>query len=260
MLHKKTVDAIKAHALAEYPRECCGLLIAQGRKEIYRPCVNLAQGTEQFRMAPEDWADAEDAGRILAVVHSHPDAPAQPSEADRASCEATGLPWVIVSVREGHFEELHQFAPTGWQAPLLGRQFFHGVLDCYTLVRDWYRWEAGIELLDFERADDWWNQGQDLYMQQFAQAGFSRIPDAAQILPGDVVLMAVRSPVANHAGIYLGSQPLAEAPGLHPVPNAMLQHLYGRLSERVVYGGYWQECTRAVVRHKDMAQKDLSHE
>ncbi|MGD9756432.1 MAG: C40 family peptidase [Comamonas sp.] len=255
MLHKKTVDAIKAHALAEYPRECCGLLIAQGRKELYRPCVNLAQGTEQFRMAPEDWADAEDAGRILAVVHSHPDAPAQPSDADRASCEATGLPWVIVSVREGQIEDVHQFAPTGWQAPLLGRQFFHGVLDCYTLVRDWYLREAGIELLDFERANDWWNQGQDLYMQQFAQAGFSRIPDAAQILPGDVILMAVRSPVANHAGIYLGSRPLAEAPGLYPVPNAMLQHLYGRLSERVVYGGYWQECTRAVVRHKDLAHE-----
>ena len=42
MLHKKTVDAIKAHALAEYPRECCGLLIAQGRKELYCLCVNLA--------------------------------------------------------------------------------------------------------------------------------------------------------------------------------------------------------------------------
>ena len=50
-----------------------------------------------------------------------------------------------------------------------------------------------------------------------------------------MILMAVRSPVANHAGIYLGSRPLAEAPGLYPVPNAMLQHLYGRLSERVVY-------------------------
>ena len=255
MLHKKTVDAIKAHALAEYPRECCGLLIAQGRKELYRPCVNLAQGTEQFRMAPQDWADAEDAGRILAVVHSHPDAPAQPSDADRASCEATGLPWVIVSVREGQVEEVHQFAPTGWQAPLLGRQFFHGVLDCYTLVRDWYRREAGIELMPYVSEDDWWNKGQDLYMDNFANAGFERLPDGAPLKPGDMILMAVRSPVANHAGIYLGSRPLAEAPGLHPVPNAMLQHLYGRLSESVVYGGYWQECTRAVIRHKDLAHE-----
>ncbi len=251
MLHKKTQAAVRAHALAEYPRECCGLIVAVGRREIYRPCRNLAQGLEQFRMSAEDWADAEDAGRVLAVVHSHPDHTAEPSDADRAACEATGLPWVIVSVRDGAIADVHQFAPSGWTAPLLGRQFFHGVLDCYTLIRDWYSREAGIKLPDFERADDWWNNGQDLYMQGFAEAGFERIPDGAPLQPGDVVLMSVRSPVANHAGIFLGARPLAEAPDLHPVPQAMLHHLYGRLSERVVYGGHWQEITRAVVRHKD---------
>lgn len=251
MLHKKTLAAITTHALAEYPRECCGLIVAIGRREAYRPCTNLAQGLEQFRMSAEDWADAEDVGRVLAVVHSHPDAPATPSDADRAACEATGLPWVIVSVRDGVAQDVQQIAPTGWTAPLLGRQFFHGVLDCYTLIRDWYQREAGIGLLDFERADDWWNQGQDLYMQGFAKTGFERVPDGAALQPGDVVLMAVRSPVANHAGIYLDKRPLAEAPDLHPVPNAMLHHLYGRLSERVVYGGHWQEIARAVVRHKD---------
>lgn len=248
---KKTLAAIHAHALAEYPKECCGLIVKAGRKEAYRRCANLSGDLEQFRMSAEDWAAAEDAGRVLAVVHSHPDAPAEPSEADRAACEATGVPWIIVSVREGAIAGLHRFAPSGWQAPLLGRQFFHGVLDCYTLIRDWYRREAGIELPDFAREDDWWNKGEDLYMEGFAQAGFARIPEGAPLQPGDVVLMSVRSPVANHAGIYLGTRPLLEAPGLHPVPNAMLHHLYGRLSERVVYGGHWQEITCAVVRHKD---------
>lgn len=251
MLHKKTMAAIQAHALAEYPRECCGLIVAVGRREEYRPCTNLEASTGQFRLGAQDWAEAEDAGRVLAVVHSHPDAPAAPSEADMAACEASGVPWVIVSVREGAVAEVHQFAPSGWRAPLLGRQFFHGILDCYTLIRDWYSREAGIELPDFERADDWWNNGQDLYMQQFGLAGFARIPEGAALQPGDVVLMAVRSPVANHAGVYLGMRGLAETPDLHPVPNAMLHHLYGRLSERVVYGGYWQEITRAVIRHKD---------
>lgn len=216
------------------------------------PCRNLAQDTGQFRMSAEDWAAAEDAGRVLAVVHSHPDAPAMPSEADRAACEATGVPWVIVSVRDGDITDVRQFAPTGWKAPLLGRQFFHGILDCYTLIRDWYAREACIELPDFEREDDWWKKGQDLYMQGFAKAGFGYIPDGAPLQAGDVVLMVVGASVANHAGIYLDKRPLAEAPDLHPVPNAMLHHLYGRLSERVVYGGYWQEVTRAVVRHKDL--------
>jgi cell wall-associated NlpC family hydrolase len=137
------------------------------------------------------------------------------------------------------------------RAPLLGRQFFHGVLDCYTLIRDWYEREAGIALPDFERSDDWWTKGQDLYMQGFAAAGFARIPDGAELRAGDVILMAVRAPVANHAGIYLDTRALAEAPDLHRVPNAMLHHLYGRLSERVVFGGYWRETTRAVVRHRD---------
>ena len=45
----------------------------------------------------------------------------------------------------------------------------------------------------------------------------------------------------------------AEAPGLHPLPDAMLHHLYGRDSERVVYGGFWRESTRAVLRYQGQA-------
>jgi len=51
-----------------------------------------------------------------------------------------------------------------------------------------------------------------------------------------VIVMQVRAPVPNHAGVYIGD-------GL------MLHHLYNRLSSRDVYGGYWQECTRIVLRH-----------
>lgn len=58
----------------------------------------------------------------------------------------------------------------------------------------------------------------------------------ADIRVGDVIVMQVRAPVPNHAGVYIGD-------GL------MLHHLYNRLSSRDVYGGYWQECTRIVLRH-----------
>lgn len=253
MLHPKTLEAIKAHAEAEYPRECCGLIIAKGRKELYVPCRNLAEGAkEQFRMSAEDWASAEDQGKVLAVVHSHPDHAPYPSEADRVACEETGLPWVIVSVREGKFEHVHQFAPSGYKAPLLGRPFFHGVLDCYSMIRDVYQREFGIDLLEREREDNWWNAGKDYYMEHFEEAGFRKLQPNEEIKVGDVILMAVHAKVANHAGVYLDKRPLSEAPHLFKVPNAMIHHLYGRLSERVVYGGYWAEQTRAIVRHKDM--------
>jgi proteasome lid subunit RPN8/RPN11 len=34
-MNKSTRAAIERHALAEYPRECCGLVIREGRKEVY---------------------------------------------------------------------------------------------------------------------------------------------------------------------------------------------------------------------------------
>lgn len=70
-MNKSTRAAIERHALAEYPRECCGLVIREGRKEVYVPCRNTASTpSEHFRLAPEDFAAAEDRGQVLAVVHT----------------------------------------------------------------------------------------------------------------------------------------------------------------------------------------------
>jgi len=67
--------------------------------------------------------------------------------------------------------------------------------------------------------------------------------------------MQVRAPVANHAGVLLGEAGLSEASDLSPVANGMIHHLYGRLSDRTVYGGYWRECTRLIVRHREMRKR-----
>ncbi|ELI9006663.1 Mov34/MPN/PAD-1 family protein, partial [Enterobacter roggenkampii] len=41
-MRQKTIDAIMAHAAAEYPRECCGVVAQKSRVERYFPCRNLA--------------------------------------------------------------------------------------------------------------------------------------------------------------------------------------------------------------------------
>jgi proteasome lid subunit RPN8/RPN11 len=240
----ETLEAFRGHAVAEYPRECCGLFIVVKGRERYVPCRNQAANpTEQFRLHPEDYAAAEDLGDVIAVGHSHPDVPARPSEGDLVACEASGLPWYIAAVTATGAGEVHRFQPSGYGAPLVGRQFFHGVLDCYTLCRDWYAREAGIVLPDFERTDGWWDDGRsDLYTAHFREAGFEPLPAGQPIRRGDAILMQVRSKngVPNHAGVYLDEG-----------RSLFLHHLYGRLSSRDVYGGMWAEYTRLIIRHKD---------
>lgn len=235
----RTENDFRAHAAAEYPRECCGLVVAVHGKDQYVPCRNLAENSaDNFVLSPEDYAAAEDIGDIIAVCHSHPDATNQPSEADKVVCGRGTLPWHIVSVNKaGETSDIITYAPADYEAPLVGRQFAHQVLDCYTLVRDYYARTLGINLLDFQRQDHWWNKGEDMYMQHFRDAGFE--PIKGDIKLHDVIIMQVRSPVANHAGVYIGE-------GL------MLHHMYNRLSTREVYGGYYQEVTRIIVRHKEV--------
>ena len=251
MLEKLALGDFKAHALRSYPQECCGLVVLTEQGQKYIECHNSAEkGKDSFRISAEERSYAEDQGEVIALAHSHPDWVNTPSEADRVACEASELVWAIVSVNDGIVSEPFYLKPQGSVAPLIGREFFHGVLDCYSLIRDYYLREHDIFLLDFEREDGWWEKDQELYLDNFEKAGFRRLLPEEEIAESDVIVMSVRSSKANHAGVYIGQRRLKECPHLARVPNAMLHHIYGRLSERAVYGGYWQDQTRAVLRHK----------
>jgi proteasome lid subunit RPN8/RPN11 len=225
-----------AHAADEFPREACGLLAIHKGRETYVPCRNIGVGTDQFVIHPEDYVRADRLGEIVGVFHSHPNLTAEPSQADKVACEATALPWFIVSYPSGQW---HEMQPSGYIAPLVGRAWAHGILDCYSVIRDWYRAERGIDLPNFDRFDEWWKRGQNLYLDNFGSAGFEALGavQSQDMDVGDVLLMQVASPVPNHAAIYLGD-------GL------ILHHLQGRLSSRDVYGGYWQKITTHILRHR----------
>jgi len=182
-----------AHAADEFPREACGLLIVQKGRETYIPCRNIGVGTDQFVIHPEDYVRADRLGEIVGVFHSHPHLPADPSQADKVACEASGLPWFIVSYPSGQW---HETQPSGYMAPLVGRAWAHGVLDCYSVIRDWYRAERGIDLPNFDRFDEWWKRGQNLYLDNFGSAGFEALGavQSQDMEVGDVLLMQVASP------------------------------------------------------------------
>lgn len=222
------------HAQEADPKEACGLIhVVKGRRRYYR-CANIAlTPDEHFVLDPCDYAMAEDKGDIIAVVHSHPVSRPEPSPADQLACNKTGLPWVIVNPKT---EEWGYCEPRNYELPYVGRQFVFGVVDCYTLIRDWYLREQGIALDDFPRRDLFWERGENLYVDGFKSQGFRQIP-LGDLQPGDAILMQLSADLPNHGAIYLGNQQI-------------LHHLQRRLSSRDVYGGYYLKNTAMALRHE----------
>ena len=223
---------ILQHAKAEDPRECCGLVAVVKGRQRYFPCRNIAQ-TPDEHFVLDGWHEVEDKGEVVAVVHSHPKTNPAPSTADRVACEKSELPWFVVNPKT---EGWGYCEPEGFELPYVGREFVHGVVDCYTLVRDWYAREYGIQLRDYDRRDQWWDHGENLYLENFQKEGFRKIP-VEELQRGDALLMNLVSPVPNHAAIYMGD-------------NQVLHHVQGRLSSRDVYGGYYGKSTACALRHE----------
>lgn len=255
-ISKQLQGDICAHAERVYPAEACGLLIKTAAGREYVPCANQARTPrEHFQIDQHDLVAAEDRGELLAIIHSHPDKAPTPSMADRVSCELHALPWGIVGWPGG---EMEWFKPTGFEAPLLGREFSHGLLDCWGACRDWYAREAGLQLPNFERHDLWWEDehGPSHYEDNFMAVGFERVdsPQRGDLLVLQVPTLGRPCFHPNHAAIYLGDEPAftsEPAPTLGGAGPFIYHHMPGRLASREVFGWSQANRVRLILRHKD---------
>ena len=73
MIDDKLKQEILAHAEQCKPQESCGFVVFDGQQNIYIPCVNISPDPiNYFEIASEEFIGAEEIGKIIALVHSHP--------------------------------------------------------------------------------------------------------------------------------------------------------------------------------------------
>ncbi len=258
-LTKSLKDKIIAHAWEVYPNECCGVIMGSQ----YHSCTNIAPDpANAFEIDPAEWVALAELGELRAIVHSHPSGEPMPSEVDKVQMGLHGVDWVIVGL--GHtptgatYCDIKSHKPTAYQSPLVGREYHHGVQDCYTLVQDYYSRELDIVLPNFPRADEWWeNENHEpLYENNFKKAGFEVV--TGEIQKHDVILCRIgRTHHINHALVFVGDGKLTSENTPDCVGNCLvLHHPHGRLSVREIYGESLQKRTALIVRHKELMNEN----
>lgn len=251
-------EAAKTHARSSYPSESVGV-VCDG---IYVPLRNAAAPAEEhieddkncpcqlcaFAVADDEYLNITTGRRVDMLIHSHPNGPLFPSEIDMAQQIAMDIPWGVVATDGERCSE-----PAVWGTkdiePMIGREFMHGVSDCYSIIRDAFRlgkdalseqdidgWPyEPIELPEVPRGDGWWDQdGKDLYTDLFGKFGFKKI-DASEARPGDVFLGSIHSKKLNHGGILVGN-------------DLILHHIPQRLSRREP-AGLWGRSADLWIRY-----------
>ena len=226
-------DAL-VHAKEQDPKESCGLLLEIKGKEKYFPCKNLSTYSQQcFIIDPEDYAKAEDRGKVLAVIHSHPVTPPVASQADMISCEESGLVWHIVNPKT---EQWGFYKPSGYKPPLIGRHWVWGITDCWSLVRDWYKENLGITLRDWDRPTTPEEFIDNPMFEKCAwRTGFRQLRPEEKLKNGDLLFMSIMATGLNHVAIFLDGD--------------VLHHLADRISCREPYNEWLLKCTGMRLRY-----------
>tara|TARA_B100000287_G_scaffold216667_1_gene204421 strand:- start:5084 stop:5788 length:705 start_codon:yes stop_codon:yes gene_type:complete len=228
------LEDVKQYVYEKEHEEACGLITLERGRIRWNPCDNKAEDPRNdFIIDPMDYKKHSDKGDIVGVVHSHPHAAPVPSPMDRAACDKLGIPWYIF----GENDEWIKLEPQETSNELLGRPFVYGVHDCFTILQDYFE-PHDIIIPPYEYEWEFWEKGKNLYLENFQNEGFIQVTDGS-LQVHDVILMALNSDVANHAGIYVGR-------------GRMLHHAPNRLSCRDNYNGIWKQITRIVVRHQSM--------
>ncbi|WP_261414327.1 C40 family peptidase [Serratia quinivorans] len=114
----------------------------------------------------------------------------------KAYCNQIGCPVLVVT--DNHMTTDFVFPDV--RPPLLGRPYITQYYNCYTLVRDFYTENFGIQLNDYPLECLCQVELQDLFPPHMDSEGFSPVA-LGNLQRGDLVLMRFHSGKVNHVAV-----------------------------------------------------------
>tara|TARA_R110002020_G_scaffold85730_1_gene211378 strand:- start:8232 stop:8972 length:741 start_codon:yes stop_codon:yes gene_type:complete len=223
MIEEDIKQKIKQHALAENPRECCGVIASQGAKSIVFECRNVSETPEEtFSLSTADYLRASRKGKIRSIYHSHPNTNKTFSNYDILNSQAHRLDYILYNIPSNSFS----FFDYKKNKTFIYNKFFKTqTADCYSLVKEYYQ-KLDINLLDVQNSrinPDWHAQNPNLGEEIFKlnvdenKHVFHQI-HTDQLKEHDILsfeLIKGKGPV--HVGVYLGDNTFTHHPrGKYP--------------------------------------------
>lgn len=225
------------HAKRCLPNEGCGLVTKVGDVLKYIEVENISEAPNRsFLIDPAVYEEYRDT--VAYVVHSHVNRSPKPTNADILCSEKVNIPFVIVSLPS---EEIACYYPTGARQDLVGRDFIYPMNDCYAIVKDYYKYELGVDIADYDRKKwGWWEDSKNRdYLETNAKSeGFFKV-DVKDLKAGDLIFMQLGADIVNHIAVYLGG-------------NVILHQVLEKKSSKEIYGSYWKKNTMFCMRHKNV--------
>jgi proteasome lid subunit RPN8/RPN11 len=113
------LEELLGHARRDAPNECCGFVaLDDGRVVEVLPAENVAASPMRFEVGPTDLlriTEIEDAGRDVAIYHSHTRSAPYPSQTDvNFAANWPGVQWLIIGLA-GDEPEVRNYRIDGGQ-------------------------------------------------------------------------------------------------------------------------------------------------
>jgi [CysO sulfur-carrier protein]-S-L-cysteine hydrolase len=138
------VDAIIAQSRAEYPDECCGVILGRNRfwykAARLKPMINAAHSPTFYEFDSKDllalYREIDDNDEeIVVIYHSHTETEARPSRTDIAYASEPLAHYVLVSTREeiAPATRIPVFPHYRWRRDR-GRSFDYRIEDFFVII------------------------------------------------------------------------------------------------------------------------------